>query len=378
MVGSPSSNPERPLWLLLELTYRCPLRCAYCSNPLAFARAGQELATDDWLRVLGEARELGALQLGLSGGEPLLRRDLEVIVEEASRLGYYTNLITSGIGLGEERLEALRRAGLDHVQLSLLGSNAASNDFMAGAKSFDRKLRAARLIKRHGYPMVLNVVLHRHNIDSVPEILSLAVALRADYLELANVQFGGWAFLNRNHLLPSRDQLDRAEAEVARFRDRYRGAMRVFYVVSDYYEGRPKPCASGWGRAFMQVTPDGVALPCHGAQSLPGMTFPRVDRLSVREIWESAEFARFRGEAWMKEPCRSCPERSKDFGGCRCQAHALTGDPTVADPACALSPDHGLVEAAIAEASHTENTSLVYRDSAGSRRLQKRVALPRA
>ena len=378
MAGSASSEPDRPLWLLFELTYRCPLQCAYCSNPIDFAASGQELETEDWLRVLREARTLGALQLGLSGGEPLLRRDLERIVEEAARLGYYTNLITSGVGLDESRLRALRDAGLDHVQLSFQGSDASSNDAMAGTKSFDTKIGAAGLIKKLGYPMVLNVVLHRRNIDSVSRVLSMAADLEADYLELANVQFGGWARLNRSQLLPSRAQVERAEAEVARFRKEYRGSMRVFYVVSDYHESRPKPCTAGWGRTFMQITPDGTALPCHGAQSLPGMSFPRVDRASLREIWESPEFARFRGESWMKEPCRTCPERGKDFGGCRCQAYALTGDPTNADPACSLSPHHGVISAAIAEAETADRQPLIFRNRASSRRLGDKHVLPQA
>jgi len=378
MDGSSSSEPERPLWLLFELTYRCPLQCAYCSNPLDFAHSGRELDTEDWLRVLREARGLGALQLGLSGGEPLLRRDLESIVEEAARLGYYTNLITSGIGLDESRLGALREAGLDHVQLSFQGSDAKSNDSIAGTKSFEAKIAAARRIKKLGYPMVLNVVLHRQNIESVPKILSMAAELEADYLELANVQFGGWARLNRDQLLPSLAQVERAEAEVARFRTDYQGAMRVFYVVSDYHEGRPKPCTAGWGRTFMQITPDGTALPCHGAQSLPGMSFPRVDRASVRAIWESPEFERFRGESWMKEPCRTCPERGKDFGGCRCQAYALTGDPTNADPACSLSPHHGVVATAIARAAGEDRHPLTFRNRASSRRLGDKHVLPQA
>ncbi len=380
MVGSSSTGPNRPLWLLAELTYRCPLQCFYCSNPIAFAGARQELTTGDWLRVLNEARELGAVQLGLSGGEPLLRDDLEVLVEAASCLEYYSNLITSGIGMDEERLVRLKKAGLDHIQLSFQASQPELNDFIAGARSFRRKVATARLIKELGYPMVLNVVLHRHNIDFVSRILSIAAELEADYVELANVQFGGWARLNRDRLLPTRDQLERAEASVADFRARHQGTMRVFYVVSDYYEGRPKPCTAGWGRTFMQITPDGTALPCHGAQSLPGMTFPRVDQASIREIWESPAFERFRGEEWMREPCRTCPERDRDFGGCRCQAHELTGDPTNADPTCALSPHHSVVERAIEEADKAESPieRVVFRNVPNSRIHGGKVVLPQA
>lgn len=350
MVGSSSEEPDRPLWLLAELTYRCPLQCFYCSNPVGFAKNRLELSTADWLRALREARELGAVQLGFSGGEPLLRADLEVLIEEAAQLEYYTNLITSGIGMNEHRLNALKSAGLDHIQLSFQATKPELNDYIGGAASFEQKRDVARLIKKQGYPMVLNVVLHRSNIDFVEHILDFAEELQADYVELANAQYGGWARLNQNLLLPSRSQLDRAEAKVTAFRKRHEGQMRVFYVVSDYFEGRPKPCTAGWGRMFMQITPDGTALPCHGAQDLPGMRFPRVNETSVAEIWKSPTFQRFRGEEWMKEPCQTCPERHNDFGGCRCQAYMLTGDPANTDPACALSPHHNLIQRAIASA----------------------------
>ncbi|MDH3625565.1 MAG: pyrroloquinoline quinone biosynthesis protein PqqE [Myxococcales bacterium] len=353
MVGSSSKEPNRPLWVLAELTYRCPLQCFYCSNPIGFAQTRRELSTTDWLRVLREARELGAVQLGFSGGEPLLRSDLEVLIEEAARLEYYTNLITSGIGMNEQRLSVLKSAGLDHIQLSFQASTAELNNYIGGAASFEHKRDVARLIKKQGYPMVLNVVLHRGNIDTVDHILDFAEELEADYVELANAQYGGWARLNRNLLLPSRSQLDRAEAKVATFRRRLQSQMRIFYVVSDYFEGRPKPCTAGWGRTFMQITPDGTALPCHGARELPGMRFPRVNETSIAEIWKSPEFNRFRGEGWMKEPCQTCPERHQDFGGCRCQAYLLTGDPENTDPACALSPDHDLIQNAIETARRT-------------------------
>jgi len=380
MVGSPSDEPKRLQWLLAELTYRCPLQCVYCSNPLGFAQSGGELSTEAWLRVLREARELGAVQLGFSGGEPLVRSDLEALVEGAATLEYYTNLITSGIGMSEERLVALRRAGLDHIQLSFQASEAELNDYIAGTPSFERKCEVARLIKKHGYPMALNVVLHRSNIDSIERVLGLAEELEADYVELANAQYGGWARLNRNHLLPSRAQLQRAEATVASYRKRLRRRMRIFYVVSDYHEGRPKPCTAGWGRTFMQVTPDGTALPCHGARELPDMRFPRVDEASIAEIWDSAEFERFRGDRWMKEPCRSCAERHEDFGGCRCQAYWLTGDPANTDPACSLSPNHNLVTNAIAEAHRGGSlpSAPVFRNARNSRANIEKRRLRRA
>ena len=370
MAGSASNEVKKPLWLLAELTYRCPLQCFYCSNPIDFASRREELKTEEWLRVLREARALGAVQLGFSGGEPLLRKDFETLVKEAKRLGFYTNLITSGMGMDEARLRALKQAGLDHIQLSFQASEPSLNDFIAGAKSFEHKKALAKLIKAYEYPMVLNVCLHRGNIDSTGEILEMAEELGADYVELANTQYGGWAMLNRKLLLPSREQLERAEAATETFRKRVGDRMRVFFVAADYFEERPKPCAGGWGNVFMQVTPDGTVLPCHGAQALPGLDFPNVRSAELRWIWsESPAFQRFRGESWMKEPCRSCPERALDFGGCRCQAFALTGDPENPDPVCALSPHRSVVDKAVAEAEAADLSDLVplYRNARNSR-----------
>jgi PqqA peptide cyclase len=341
-----------PLWLLLELTYRCPLHCVFCYNPTEFARTGPELPTQEWLKVLREARALGAVQLGLSGGEPLAREDLEVIVAEAHRLGFYINLITSGIGMSEARIRALKDAGLDHIQLSFQDSTRELNDFLSSTRTFELKSKVAALIRAHGYPMVLNVVLHRHNIDHVAEILDMAERMGAQYVELANTQYYGWAWLNRAQLLPSRAQLERAEALTQQFRARVGEAMKIYFVVPDYFERRPKPCMSGLGTLFLAIAPDGTAMPCHAARMLPGLTLPNVRASSVREIWyDSAAFNRFRGDAWMKEPCRSCPEKHKDFGGCRCQAYLLTGDADNADPVCELSPHHDLVSAAVASAN---------------------------
>jgi pyrroloquinoline quinone biosynthesis protein E len=354
------------LWLLLELTYRCPLHCVFCYNPTDFANTGAELATDDWLRVLREARAAGSVQLGLSGGEPLLRDDLEEIVTEAHRLGFYINLITSGIGLTEERISALKRAGLDHIQLSFQDSTREMNDFLSSTRTFELKARVAALIKKYEYPMVLNVVLHRLNIDHVGEILDMAERMGAEYVELANTQYYGWAWLNRDRLLPTREQLRRAEQATQRFRERVGSKMQVFFVVPDYFERRPKACMNGLGSVFLTVTPDGTALPCHAARMLPGLTFPSVLHSSVSAIWYDSEaFNHFRGDAWMREPCRSCPEKTKDFGGCRCQAYLLTGDPTNTDPVCDLSPHHHLVTQAVERAereAHATNGSLVFRD----------------
>ncbi|APX94446.1 pyrroloquinoline quinone biosynthesis protein PqqE [Halomonas sp. 1513] len=344
-----------PLWLLAELTYRCPLQCSYCSNPLDFAAVKQELTTAEWIDVLTQARAMGAVQLGFSGGEPLVRKDLETLVAEARRLGFYTNLITSALGLDEARIHALRDAGLDHIQISLQASDPDVAAAVAGsAKAHAKKLAMARAVKDAGYPMVLNVVLHRHNIDQLDTIIALCDDLGADAVELANCQLYGWAHLNRAGLLPSQAQLEAAEATTQRWRQRLaeRGRdMRLLFVVPDYYADRPKACMGGWGSIFMTVAPDGAVLPCHSARMLP-MDFPNARERPLQEIWyDSAAFNRYRGDDWMQEPCRSCDERHKDVGGCRCQAYMLTGDPAATDPVCDLSPDHHLIEAARREAA---------------------------
>lgn len=364
--------PGPPLWLLAELTYRCPLHCAFCYNPVDFARHDQELSTADWLRVLREARALGSVQCGFSGGEPLLRDDLEELVAEARRLGFYTNLLTSGVGLTGERAARLKASGLDHVQLSFQDSTREMNDFLSHTRTFGLKQRVARLIKAEGWPMVMNVVLHRLNIDHIGRIIEMGIELGADYLELANSQYYSWALENRDHLLPSRAQLDAAERVVAEYRARLGDRMRLLFVVPDYYEERPKKCVNGWGQVLLVVTPDGIALPCHTARMLPGLGFPDVRRHSLAHIWrESEPFNRFRGTAWMKQPCRSCPERERDLGGCRCQAYQLTGDADAADPVCAKSPHRPVVDAAIAAAHRTaayrtDEKPLLFRDPKNS------------
>ena len=367
-------NP--PLWLLLELTYRCPLHCAFCYNPVDFAKTTNELTTDEWLKAIREARQLGAVQLGLSGGEPLTRDDLEIIVAEAHTLGFYTNLVTSGVGLTEKRIRALKDAGLDHIQLSFQDSTREMNDFLSSTRTFELKSKVAALIKQHDYPMVLNVVLHRLNIDHVEQILDMAEHLGADYLELANTQYYGWAWHNREQLLPSREQVQRAEAVTNAFREKMGDRMRVFFVVPDYFETRPKPCMNGLGSIFLTLTPDGTALPCHAAKMLPGLDFPNVRTSTVEWIWrESPAFNRYRGDDWMKEPCRSCPEKKKDFGGCRCQAWLMTGDAANADPVCDKSPHHHLVLEAVARAARPraaagqmeEKPVLIFRGARNSR-----------
>ena len=375
--GSVPGTPNPPLWLLAEVTYRCPLHCVYCSNPVDYASYAAELGTDDWLRVLREGRELGATQLGFSGGEPLVRDDLEVLVAEARRLGYYSNLITSGIGLNERRIAALKDGGLDHIQLSFQDSTREINDFLSSTRTFELKRRIAKLIKQHDFPMVFNVVLHRLNIDHVGALLDLAVELEAEYVELANTQYYGWAYVNRDQLLPSREQLQRAEEVVNRFRERVGNRMKIYFVVPDYHERRPKACMNGWGAVFLCLTADGLALPCHEARMLPGLEFPSVRDRSLRWIWyDSPAFNRYRGDEWMKEPCRSCPEKVKDYGGCRCQAYLLTGDPANADPVCDKSPQHAIVTQAVERAEQARvpveaKPVLFFRDDQNSRALSR-------
>lgn len=376
-VTPPGAAVGPPMWLLLELTYRCPLHCVFCYNPVEFADTRDELTTVDWVRVLREARELGAVQLGLSGGEPMVRDDLEEITAEAHELGYYINLITSGVGLNETRIRALKDAGLDHIQLSFQDSTREMNDFLSHTKTFELKQRVARLIKDHGYPMVMNCVIHRLNIDHLDTIIGMAERLGAEYLELANTQYYSWAFVNRDQLLPSRAQLEAAERTTQAWREKLGRRMRIFFVVPDYYETRPKRCMNGWGSTFMAVTPDGTALPCHTAKMLPGLTFPNVRSASVRDIWLASDaFNRFRGTGWMKEPCASCEEREKDLGGCRCQAYLIANDPAAADPVCDKSPYHDRVIAATERAQRPalEPKPLVFRDTASSRALALRVA----
>jgi pyrroloquinoline quinone biosynthesis protein E len=361
--------------MLAELTYKCPLQCPYCSNPVDFARVKNELSTEDWLRVMREARAMGATQLGFSGGEPLVRHDLEELIAEARRLGFYTNLITSAVGMDEERIKGFKKAGLDHIQVSFQASSEELNNFIAGTDAFQHKLEMARLVKKYGYPMVLCFVLHRQNQDQVQDILELAIALNADYVELATTQYYGWAMVNRDQLMPTRAQLERAEAIAHEYQEKMKGKMKIYYVVPDYFETRPKACMNGWGAVFLTITPDGTALPCHAAGQLPGMTFPNVRNHSIEWIWnESPDFNKFRGFDWMKEPCRTCPERFKDFGGCRCQAYMLTGDAANADPVCDLSPHHPIVLDVIAAAEGSvkhpsvEVKPLVFRNPQNSKR----------
>jgi pyrroloquinoline quinone biosynthesis protein E len=342
---------DKPFGLLAELTYRCPLACAYCSNPVDLASYGDELTTAEWQRVFAAAQELGVLQLHLSGGEPLLRRDLAELARTACDLGMYTNLVTSALGLSRRRAEELRAAGVDHVQVSVQADEPTMSDDIAGIPSFERKVEACRLVKELGWPLTVNVVLHRQNIDRIGAILLLAEELGADRVELANTQYYGWAWRNRDALLPSRSQLEQAEEVVSAARKRLKGRMDVIYVLPDYYSRYPKPCMGGWADRQLTVAPNGDVLPCPAAHMLP------LPRASVRtdtlaRIWrESPLFQAFRGTEWMSEPCRSCDRKEIDFGGCRCQAFLLTGDAARTDPVCHLSPDHGIVAAAVQAAN---------------------------
>lgn len=343
----------KPLWLALELTYRCPLKCSWCSNPLDFEDYTQrELTTDDWRRVMREARALGALQVGFTGGEPLQRRDLEELVAYAEQIGLYSNLITSGVGLSEERLLALKQAGLKQIQLSMQSTDAALTDELVGAKAHQVKLDAARRIKALGMPMVLNMPVGRQNIGHVGAMIAYAANLGAEYLELANLQYYNWALINRDELMPSLAALRAAEQVVQEWRARLGKQMAIYYVIPDYYEGRPKACMNGWGAIHLTIAPDGVAMPCQESRSVPGLDFVSVRDRPLDWIWnESPLFRKYRGLDWLPEPCRSCDEREKDFGGCRCQAFLLTGDAGNTDPACDRSPHHHLMQAAVHSAT---------------------------
>jgi len=350
--------------MLAELTYRCPLHCPYCSNPLNLATYRDELTLEEWTRALTEARDLGVLQLHLSGGEPLQRRDLLQIVSVAHELGFYTNLITSALSLTPAKAEQLKVAGLDHVQISIQAAEPVVSDHIAGTPSYQRKIAAARAVKALGFPLTLNVVLHRKNIDQIAAILELAEELLADRLELANTQYYGWALHNRAALLPTWDQLQRAELIVQAARVRLVEQMQIIYVIPDYYSRYPKPCMGGWGRQQLTVAPNGDVLPCPAAGQIKTLPVENVRQRSLSWIWdESPMFNRFRGSDWMPEPCRSCPRQTVDFGGCRCQAFQLTGDAAATDPVCELSPDHAIIEHVVRTVNKTDQVlpGFIYR-----------------
>jgi PqqA peptide cyclase len=373
-----TASLEPPVGLLAELTHRCPLQCPYCSNPVELAAARGELSTDEWARVFEQAAAIGVLQLHLSGGEPTLRADLSDLVRHARQAGLYTNLITAGVLLDEERLDRLVLAGLDHVQLSLQGTDPAIAERIGGYRGgHTKKLAAAALVRQAGLPLTVNAVVHRQNLDQLDAMIALALELEAERLEVAHVQYYGWALRNRAALMPSRKQLDRATATVEAARASLAGRLLIDYVVPDYYARRPKPCMGGWGRAMLAITPQGLALPCHAAQTIPGLVFPDVRVQDLAWIWrESPAFRRFRGHDWMQEPCRSCERRDVDFGGCRCQAAALTGDPDATDPACSLSPRHQAVFELATGESAAPPPPFVYRRYANA--AKRRAEMPEA
>jgi pyrroloquinoline quinone biosynthesis protein E len=347
-----------PLALIAEITHRCPLHCVYCSNPLELAAVSSELSTAAWIDVLQQSGKLGMLHAHFTGGEPLARPDLADLIAAARAAGLYTNLITSGIGLAETRLQALVDAGLDHIQISFQDSREDSANWIAGAKAHAHKIELSRLIRRHKLAFTVNLVIHRQNIDHLEEMIAFIEQLAPERMEIAHTQYYGWALQNRAALLPTRAQLDKAVGVVAAAEKRLAGRIRIDSVVPDYYARYPKACMGGWGRRLMLINPAGKVLPCHAAEIIPGLHFENVKDQSLEYIWrESSSFQRFRGEDWMPEPCRTCDRRAEDFGGCRCQALLLTNDATATDPACSLAPAHHIVEAALAEANSNPTIS---------------------
>ncbi|MER6912030.1 pyrroloquinoline quinone biosynthesis protein PqqE [Streptomyces sp. NPDC000594] len=338
-----------PPWALLaELSHGCPLRCAYCSNPVELIGRSDELTADEWADVFAQAADLGVVQSHLSGGEPLLRRDLPAIVAAADRAAIHTQLVTSGVGLSERRLAGLVGAGLRSVQLSVQHADPAASEHIAGARSFAAKERAARVVTAAGLPLGLNVVLHRGNLDALDALVALALDWGASRIELANTQFYGWALLNRDALLPSREQIAAARDRLDHWRTRLAGRLELVWVVPDYVDAVAKPCMGGWGALSLTVAPDGRVHPCPASAALPGLEAPSVREHSLEWIWrDSPAFNLYRGESWMSDPCRSCELRTRDFGGCRCQAYALTGDAARTDPVCSRSPDHPLVRSLV-------------------------------
>lgn len=339
-----------PLALIAEVTHRCPLHCVYCSNPLELAGTKEELSTEEWTSVFQQSGKLGMLHAHFTGGEPLARPDLTELIAAARTAGLYTNLITSGLGLNEQRLQALVDAGLDHIQISFQDSREEAANWIAGAKAHAHKIELSRLIRQHKLAFTVNLVVHRQNLDHLEEIIAFIEQLNPERVEIAHTQYYGWALANRAALLPTHAQLEKAVAIVAEAEKRLAGRMRIDSVVPDYYAKYPKACMGGWGRRLMLINPSGKVLPCHAAEVLPGLSFENVREKTLAWIWqESSSFQKFRGEDWMPEPCRSCDRRTEDFGGCRCQAFLLAGDATVTDPACSLAPSHALVESVVRE-----------------------------
>jgi pyrroloquinoline quinone biosynthesis protein E len=363
-----------PVGLLAELTHRCPLQCPYCSNPLELERVNQELTTAEWQDVMRQAAELGILQIHLSGGEPTVRKDLEDIVEVAAKAGLYTNLITAGVTLTRDRLKRLKELGLDHVQLSIQDVDDANAERISAYKGgLAKKRELGKWVRELDMPLTINAPIHRHNIENLPNIINFAVELGAGRIEVANIQYYAWALKNRASLMPTRAQVLKSAEIVEEAKERLKGVMVFDFVVPDYYAKTPKPCMGGWGRGVMNVTPQGRVLPCHAAESIPGLEFDNVKDRRLADIWLHGQaFEKYRGTSWMKEPCKTCPRREIDFGGCRCQAMAFTGDAANTDPACHFSPHHAaFVAAAENESAESTPPAFVYRRMGGAKTAAK-------
>ncbi|MFP5112146.1 pyrroloquinoline quinone biosynthesis protein PqqE [Bacillaceae bacterium C204] len=376
LITMSNNGVEPPYSLLAELTHRCPLHCPYCSNPIEMASKAMELTTEDWYRVLSEAADLGVVEVHFSGGEPLIRDDLEALIRHANSLEMYTNLITSGIGLTTEKAARIKEAGIENVQVSFQAGEAKLSDLIGGYKAFEKKREAANAVKKAELHLSLNVVLHRMNLDYLNEIIQLAEEMGAERLELANTQYYNWALLNQERLLPSWDQIERAREIYESAKTRLKKKMEIIWVIPDYYASAPKPCMGGWGAIGLTVAPNGAVLPCPTAGIIEGLFFENVREASLRHIWyESESFSRFRGDAWMPEPCLSCELRHQDGGGCRCQAFALTGDAYTTDPVCQWAPKHHLIEKAIQEANSNpmiQSSPMIYRRHITEKPVSKR------
>jgi len=357
-----------PLAVLAELTHRCPLQCSYCSNPLELEKSSNELTTEEWFRVIDELAEIGVLQIHFSGGEPAARRDLVQLVQRATDAGLYSNLITSAVMLTRDKLEQLADAGLNHVQISVQGAESALADRVGGFRNgHAKKLEVARWVREFDLPLTINAVMHRQNLHQLPQIIALATELDATRLEVANVQYYGWALKNRQALMPSREQMEECTQLVEEARIRLHGVLEIDYVIPDYYAERPKQCMGGWGRQFFNISPAGKVLPCHAAETITGMEFDSVrGNKSIRWIWDNSDaFNKYRGTGWMPEPCQSCEFKEIDFGGCRCQAFALTGDAGNTDPACNKSPLHARIFEIAAQEADAAQDRFIYRNFSG-------------
>jgi len=358
-----------PVGLLAELTHRCPLQCPYCSNPLELERVNAELTTEEWQDVMRQAGELGILQIHLSGGEPTVRKDLEDIVDVAAKAGLYTNLITAGVTLTRDRLKKLKDLGLDHVQLSIQDVDEENAERISAYKGgLAKKRELGKWVREFDMPLTINAPIHRHNIKNLPRIIDFAVEMGAERLEVANIQYYAWALKNRAALMPTRAEFMKSAEIVEEAKERLKGILVFDFVVPDYYAKTPKPCMGGWGRGIMNITPSGKVLPCHASETVPGLQFDNVRDRKLADIWLKGQaFEAYRGTSWMKEPCKSCPRAQIDFGGCRCQAMAFTGDAANTDPACKFSPYHAaFVATAERESAEADPPRFIYRRVGGA------------